>query len=201
MSDEMVLTSLDPLERLPNRLRESPYTVGVSTPMTELAQAYWEATLNVADQFFVPTATWGLPEWERLVGITPAAGATLESRRSAVIAKLCSTGTTNAEMIRALAEALTGYGAKVTENFGSYSFSLRFYGEVGGFINIDADLLLETVEVIKPAHLQFVVEPISWADIEEAQLTWQQLEDQFDSWEALENAFYCHGEDEDGTSG
>ena len=87
-------SDLHPLERLPNRLRKSPYTVGVSESMTEVAMEYWEATLNVADQFFVPTATWGLAEWERLVGITPAAGATLESRRSAVIAKLCSTGTT-----------------------------------------------------------------------------------------------------------
>ena len=187
-------SDLQPLERLPNRLRKSPYTVGVSESMTEVAMEYWEATLNVADQFFVPTATWGLAEWERLVGITPAAGATLESRRSAVIAKLCSTGTTNAEMIRALAEALTGYGARVTENFGEYSFSLRFYGEEDGFINIDADLLMRTVEEVKPAHLRFVIEAITWADIEAAEMTWAMLEEQFDSWAALESAFYCHKE-------
>ena len=187
-------SDLHPLERLPNRLRKSPNTVGVSESMTEVAMEYWEATLNVADQFFVPTATWGLAEWERLVGITPAAGATLESRRSAVIAKLCSTGTTNAEMIRALAEALTGYGARVTENFGEYSFSLRFYGEEDGFINIDADLLMRTVEEVKPAHLRFVIEAITWADIEAAEMTWAMLEEQFDSWAALESAFYCHKE-------
>ena len=189
-----VWSDLHPLERLPNRLRKSPYTVGVSESMTEVAMEYWEATLNVADQFFVPTATWGLAEWERLVGLTAAAGATLESRRSAVIAKLCSTGTTNAEMIRALAEALTGYGARVTENFGEYSFSLRFYGEEDGFINIDADLLMRTVEEVKPAHLRFVIEAITWADIEAAEMTWAMLEEQFDSWAALESAFYCHKE-------
>ena len=187
---------LNLLERLPNRLRKSPYTVGVSEPMTELGMAYWQATLHVADQFFVPTATWGLTEWERLVGITPAAGQSLADRRREVIAKLCSTGTTNAEMIRALAEALTGYGAKVTENFGEYSFSLRFYGETAGFINIDADLLMRTVEEIKPAHLRFVIEPITWADLEAAALTWEQLEAQFESWAALESAVYCHKEGE-----
>lgn len=187
---------LNQLERLPNRLRKSPYTVGVSEPMTEVAMGYWQATLNVADQFFVPTATWGLTEWERLVGISPAAGQTLADRRSAVIAKLCSTGTTNAAMIRALAEALTGYGAKVTENFGEYSFSLRFFGETAGFINIDADLLMRTVEEIKPAHLKFIIEPITWADLEAAALTWEQLEAQFESWAALESAFYCHLEED-----
>ena len=189
-------SELNPLERLPNRLRTSPYTVAVSEPLTEAAMAYFEATLNVADQFFVPTATWGLTEWERLVGITPAAGASLADRRREVIAKLCSTGTTNAEMIRSLAEALTGYGAKVTENFGDYSFSLRFFGETAGFINIDADLLMRTVEEIKPAHLRFVIEPITWADLEAAALTWEQLEAQFESWAALESAFYCHLEGE-----
>lgn len=189
-------SDLDRLERLPNRLRKSPYTVGVSEPMTEVGMAYWQATLNVADQFFVSTATWGLKEWERLVGITQTAGQSLEERRSAVIAKLCSTGTTNAEMIRSLAEALTGYGAKVTENFGEYSFSLRFYGETDGFINIDADLLMKTVEEVKPAHLRFVIEPITWADLEAAEMTWARLEEQFESWAALESAFYCHKEDD-----
>ena len=188
--------TLHHLEQLPGRLRKSPYTVGVSQPMTEVAMAYWQATLNVADQFFVPTATWGLTEWERLVGITPAAGSSLESRRRDVIAKLCSTGTTNAEMIRSLVEALTGYGAKVTENFGEYSFSLRFFGETDGFINIDANLLMQTVEVIKPAHLRFVIEPITWADLEAAKMTWAMLEEQFESWAALESAFYCHKEDD-----
>lgn len=185
---------LNQLERLPNRLRKSPYTVGVSEPMTEVAMGYWQATLNVADQFFVPTATWGLTEWERLVGISPAAGQTLAARRSAVIAKLCSTGTTNAAMIRALAEALTGYGARVTENFGAYSFSLRFVGETSGFIVIDTDLLIHTVEEIKPAHLRFVIEPITWADIEDAELTWERLETLFHSWIELESSFYCHKE-------
>ena len=122
-------------------------------------------------------------------------GQTLEQRRSEVIAKLCSTGTTTAEMIRAMAEALTGYSAGVTENFGEYSFSLRFYGKQAGFINIDADLLMRTVEEIKPAHLRFVIEPITWGDLEDAELTWAQLEAQFESWAALESAFYCHQED------
>ena len=188
------LSALSILERLPQRLRARPSTVGVAEPMTELAAAYKEATLDLADQFYVPTATWGLAEWERLVGITPAANQTLEQRRSAVVAKLCSTGTTNAEMIRALAEALTGYGASVTENFGDYSFSLRFYGEENGFINIDADLLVRTVEEVKPAHLRFIIEKIRWGDIETVGMTWADMEARFPTWGDVESAFFCHEE-------
>lgn len=186
------MTELGKLERLPQRLRDSPETAAVADSMTELAQAYWEATRDLADQFFAPTATWGLKEWERLVRISPSDGQSLEERRKAVTAKLCSTGTTNAEMIRALTEALTGYGAAVTENFHDYSFSLRFYGEEATFISIDAQLLLNTVEEIKPAHLRFIIEKIRWEDLEAAGLTWEQLEVRFKSWAELESSFFCH---------
>lgn len=186
------MTELGKLERLPQRLRDSPETAAVADSMTVIAQWYWETTRDLPDQFFVSTATWGLDEWERMVGISPSDGQTLEARRAAVVAKLCSTGTTNAEMIRALAEALTGYGATVTENFSDYSFSLRFYGEEATFINIDTPLLLSTVEEIKPAHLRFIIEKIRWEDLEEVGMTWEQLEARFKSWEELENSFFCH---------
>lgn len=179
-------------ERLPLRLREGPYTAAVSGAMAGLSQQLLEAAYGVADQFAVSTATWGLPAWEELVGITPGAGADLEERRMAVVSKLCSSGTANAEMIRRLAQSLTGYQAEVTENFGDYSFSLRFYGEEAGFIHVDLDLLDATVEEIKPAHLRLVVEKITWGDLEHAGLSWAQLEERFPSWEALENARYCH---------
>ena len=59
---------------------------------------------------------------------------------------------------------------------------------------IDTDLLIHTVEEIKPAHLRFVIEPITWADIEDAELTWERLETLFHSWIELESSFYCHKE-------
>ena len=49
------------------------------------------------------------------------------------------------------------------------------------------------------AHLQFIIEPITWADLESAGLTWEQLEEQFDSWLELESSFFCHLEGEAGT--
>lgn len=187
------MNDLGILERLPERIRISPYTQAIVDPMTSLGREYWEATRDLSNQFFPPTATWALSEWERLVKIIPDAGQTLEERRRAVITKLCSTGTTNSEMIRALAEALTGYGATVTENFSDYSFSLRFYGEEATFINIDTQLLINTVEEIKPAHLRFIIEKIRWEDIEAVGMTWEQLEARFKSWNELENSFFCHG--------
>lgn len=188
------MDKLELRERLPDHLLADPYTANVAEAMLASALTAKDAVASLADQLCVNTATWALDRWEALVGITPGRGQTLEERRGAVVAKLCSTGTTNAEMIRALAEALTGYGATVTENYGDYSFSLRFFGETSGFINIDAKLLTATVEEIKPAHLLFIIEAITWADLEAADLTWLRLEEQFESWAALESSFYCHKE-------
>ena len=178
-------------ERLPERLRKDPYTAGISDAMADVAQELYEAVCDLPLEFSPATAgETGLREWERLVGLTPEAGASLEDRRGAVIAQLCAGGTANAALIESMARAMTGYGAKVTENFPAYAFSLRFYGETAGFMQLDVEKLRQAVELVKPAHLEFVIEPVTWADIHAAGLTWAQLEEQFPSWAALESAFY-----------
>ena len=184
------------LEELPARLRVSPYTEGVSSSMSEVAQELLDLAREFWKQFYVPTATDALVEFERLYGVTPAAGATTEERRAAITTKMCAAGTANAALIESMAKALTGYDCKVTENFSDYTFSLRFYGTSAGFISIDAALLQSSVAVVAPAHLQFIIEPITWADLESAGLTWEQLEEQFDSWLELESSFFCHLEGE-----
>lgn len=107
------------------------------------------------------------------------------------MAQLCAGGTANAALIESMARALTGYGAKVTENFAEYTFSLRFYGEQAGFIRINAQQLRDAVELIKPAHLEFIISPITWGDLEAAGLTWAEMEAQFPTWGDIEAAFFC----------
>ena len=183
----------DKLERLPKRLLDSPYTAGVSDPMADLSQELLEGARRLYLEYYAHTATQdGLTEWERLTGRTPAPGATLEERRQAVVAQLCAGGTANAALIESMARALTGYDVTVTENFSEYTFSLRFYGDEDKFIQIDTQRLRQAVELVKPAHLEFIIEPITWADIEAAELTWAGLEAQFPSWAALEGSLFCH---------
>lgn len=183
----------DQLERLPQRLLDSPYTAGVSQPMADLSEELLEGARVLYEQFYAHTATEaGLAEWERLTGRTPAPGATLEERRQAVVAQLCAGGTANAALIETMAKALTGYDVEVTEDFSAYTFALRFYGDQAGFIQVDARLLRDAVEVVKPAHLRFEVAPITWGDLEEAGFTWAQMEVQFPTWAHFELLFYCH---------
>lgn len=178
-------------ERLPERLRMDPFTAGLSEVMAEMAQELFLAVCALPQEFSAAAAgAAGLREWERLTGLQPAAEASLEERRAAVMAQLSAGGTANAALIESMARSMTGYTAKVTENFPAYAFSLRFYGETAGFMRLDVEQLRQAVELVKPAHLEFVIEPVTWADIHAAGLTWAQLEEQFPSWAALESAFY-----------
>ena len=101
------MESYDMLERLPKRLRDSPYTAGVSDPMAGLSRELLEQARGLYLEYYAHTATEaGLEEWERLTGLTPAPAASLADRRQAVVAQLCAGGTANAALIESMARAL-----------------------------------------------------------------------------------------------
>ena len=182
------MSSINDRTRLPRPLRDETYTAVISEALREMGADALTVVRSVEDQLTPATATWGLAAWEEITGITPGVSATLEERRAAVIAQLCSRGTTNAAAIERLAQSLTGYGAAVTENFKDYSFSLTFLGEENGFVAMDLTLLYSSVEIIKPAHLKFIVNHVTWDSLEAVNMTWEQLEQQFETWADLEAA-------------
>ena len=182
MAEQLIAT-----ERLPLRLREDPRTKAVSESMSLVAAELFEAALSVSQEYSPQTADWGLPAWERLVGITPAPGSSQEARRSAVTTRLRGSGTCNAAMISRHAESVTGYSCVVVEDFAAYTFSLILVGDTPGFIDIDAQTIIGAVEEIKPAHLKFVIEAITWRDLESMAYTWQMMEDQGLTWEMIES--------------
>ena len=150
------------------------------------------ALYDVMDQFFVETATWGLDLWEQQVGIETDRGLSHESRRGAIKQKLVASGQTTSEMVRQLAETITGYEARVHINQ-DYSFSLEFLGERTELADIDVEELRAVVEQIKPAHLRFIITGITWNDLESMGLTWQWFEDNQITWAGLESKFCIHG--------
>lgn len=105
--------------------------------------------------------------------------------------KLAARGNTTAEMVRQLAESITGYEARVIVN-DDYSFSLEFLGEKNELADIDVKELHSIVEQIKPAHLQFVISGITWADLESVELTWQWFEYNPTTWAEFESKFCVH---------
>lgn len=152
------------------------------------------ALADVMDQFFVDTATWGLSLWEWQVGLQTDTSLSVDARRAAIRQKLVASGNTTAEMVRGLAESITGYEARVIVN-SDYSFSLEFLGERNALADIDVEEVRSVVEQIKPAHLRFVISGITWADVESVDLTWQYFEDNPTTWAEFESKFCVHAKD------
>ena len=146
---------------------------------------------DVMDQFFVETATWGLDLWEQQVGIETNHSLSQADRRAAIKQSLVASGNTTAEMVRQLAEAITGYEARVIVNQ-DYSFSLEFLGEKNELADIDVEGLRSIVEQIKPAHLRFVISGVTWGDIASVGLTWQYFETNKMTWAEFESKFCVH---------
>ena len=66
--------------------------------------------IDVAKQFFVETATWGLKDWEDFLAITPAKDSDLELRRANVAAKLLGQSTMTIENTNNLINQYTSQG-------------------------------------------------------------------------------------------
>lgn len=112
---------------------------------------------EVLKQFFIYTATWSLPIWERIFGLTVGdTTSNLKERRENIISKLRSYGTTTKEMIARVAKAFTNGKIEVIEDNPNYSFTIKFTSIVG--IPDNLENFKKVVATIKPAHLNFNIE-------------------------------------------
>lgn len=179
-------------EWVPDYHYESPQSRAILDSLTGASLAARAAVYDFVAQFWVASATWGLELWEELLDIAPPPGQSLEARRRAIISKMCGAGTCNSEMVRHLAQALTGYEAEVVEHPEDYTFSLRFVGDTPGVVPIDRQEIIDTVEAIKPAHLQFIIEAIKWSNLEEQGFTWADMERTFPVWSAFDGKFFIN---------
>lgn len=177
-------------EKVPGRYRTDPRTAALLDALGEQGEAMAALVEELLKQLFPDTATWGLSFWEAQLGVTPEDGQSLDERRAAVKAKRAAGGNTTQAAVSALVKSVTGYACKVEVNE-DYSFSIRFLGEKEGFIHPDLAALKAALETVKPAHLAAVIQPVTWKDIEDANLTWVRLEAEFGSWRELEVAVYC----------
>ena len=188
------MSELPERERVPAYYYACQQSRAILEALTDASMEAKAALEDVIAQFFLQTATWSLPLWERQVGIEPDPSLPEEARRTALKRKLVANGNTTAEMVRGLAVAITGYQARVLLN-DDYSFSLEFLGERTTLADIDVSEVRAVVEQIKPAHLRFIISGLTWDNVEGIGLTWQWFEDNPTSWEEFEAKFCVHGED------
>lgn len=108
-------------------------------------------------QAFIDTATWGLGDWERILGLKPDAGDTYEQRRNRVLLKLNGRQTSTVDFMRRLAKRYCTDDTVVSidEHNSEYAFGVRLEGEL-----LDKPGLKEAIETYKPAHLGCYIKEI-----------------------------------------
>lgn len=110
--------------------------------------------LDVKDQFFVETATWGLDSWEKILDITANYKLDYGTRRAKILSKINSNAIVSREFLTNLINLFTAdKSGKIIEHNNEYWFEVCV--NIDGIIS-DGDInIRDAVEVFKPAHLGF----------------------------------------------
>ena len=110
------------------------------------------AVLDVKNQLFVETATWGLSDWERMLNISVKENTSLTDRKTQVLLKLQSANIVSEQfMMNIINQFLNDNSAKIVQYNDKYYFDVIFNKDSC----FDINGLTEAVELYKPAHLGF----------------------------------------------
>ena len=114
------------------------------------------ALIDIAKQFFVETATWGLSDWERIVEVKPGPADTYEQRRNRILLKLNGTRTSTVQFMEELARRYVSEDSEVSveEIPEEYLFILRL---MKGSILYSQDLV-DAIRTYIPAHLGWILQ-------------------------------------------
>ena len=122
-----------------------------------------------------------IEQWEKIFGIKPIAGSSVNDRRDVIIARIRGQGKLNTALINAIVKTFTGGSAN------SWVADSTLYVEITPppgnkqyiFANVEQELRNKV-----PAHLGFNVSRnyFEWQEIKVAYSTWQDVKDNFDTW-------------------
>ena len=140
------------LSSLPTAYRKDAWVIALLSAIAGVDDAQRADADETAQQMFLDSMTWALAIEERIAGITPAAGASVEERRSVLQAKWRSaTGKCDVDLIQRVCDSWQN--GEVDVDFVDGEIVLRFVGAYG-VPDADALAALKTaVQEVIPAHL------------------------------------------------
>lgn len=140
------------LSSLPTAYRKDAWVIALLSAIADVDSAQRADADETAQQMFLDSMTWALAIEERIAGITPAAGAGVEERRSVLQAKWRSAiGKCDVDLIQRVCDSWQN--GEVDVDFADGEIVLRFVGAYGV---PDADALAalqSAVQEVIPAHL------------------------------------------------
>ena len=140
------------LASLPTAYRKDAWVIALLSAIAGVDDAQRADADETAQQMFLDSMTWALAIEERIAGITPAAGAGVEERRSVLQAKWRSTtGKCDVDLIQSVCDSWEN--GQVDVDFVDGEIILEFVGSYG-VPDADALSALKTaVQEVIPAHL------------------------------------------------
>ena len=106
---------------------------------------------EITKQFFIETATWGLPSWEEVYQTNPPYDASIDLRRTLVKAKMLGRQPATKRRIELLVNTFTkGGDAYVEEDVAPGCFQLHFPSVI-----LWQEQMEEALEAAVPAHLMY----------------------------------------------
>lgn len=170
---------------------------------------------DVLNQFFVSTATWALPQWEKLVGlpinvnysswdaivkqkvlfddvegrewdyIEKAFAPEIRERRSAILAKINGYGTITKQKLMEICGVYSTGKVKITEFPKEFRLLIEFIDEVG--VPKEIDTLKKVLREVIPAHLtiDYSYRFLKWDDLDNFKWSFNVLDGKKLSWDEL----------------
>jgi hypothetical protein len=165
----------DMFDYMPKEYEDYRESRAIITSESVEFEVYHAKIADVLAQFYVNTATWGIADWERRVGVTPDESKPIDQRRSVVKSKLRGAGIVTKELIRNVAESYSNGEVAVTEDSPNYLVVITFTGTLGVPPNIDD--LQRVIRDTLPAHLD--------VRYEYTYVLYDQLKTQFADYDAM----------------
>lgn len=138
------------LRYLPAFLAKDPNFKNVQDALSIEHERYRLKVVDIAKQFFVDTATWGLKDWEEFLKITPTKMDDTELRRNMIRMKILGGMMMNKENFQKLLEYFLISGTTGFEELGDNHIKIEYTNA-----NFYWDELLNNLWELTPAHLIF----------------------------------------------
>ena len=137
------------VDNLPSMYRKDPWILALEAALGAALDRQSMEIAGLVPQMSLDTVSWNLPVEERVAGITPPAGATLDSRREALKAQWRSGGKVDRDQVQMVADAWRNGAVEVT--FAQGRIVVQFVGPYG--VPDDLPALKDAVALVIPTHL------------------------------------------------
>ena len=138
------------INKLPS-FYENDITKSIQNSLDIESSSINENLEELLNQFFVNSATYGLDNWESMLGISKNTF-DYATRRENIKAKMRSRGTTSIDVIKNICEAYSNGIVDIIVDHENFVFTIDFVGSLGipkAFAEMD-----KAIEEVKPCHLE-----------------------------------------------